>query len=310
MTRHIVITGGAGFIGSHLVDAYLARGWRVSVIDDLSSGRRENVDPRAELHVMDIRESADLLRTLRPDVVSHHAAQISVRDSVADPGRDAEINVVASLKLLEASVEAGVGRFQFASTGGAIYGEPQRVPQDEDHPARPMSPYGCAKLSVEHYLDYYRHIRGLSTVALRYANVYGPRQNAHGEAGVVAIFIDRLLRNETAIINGDGEQTRDFVHVHDVVAANLAVTDRTDLTGAWNVGTGIETSVNDLYALLAAAFGSKAGALHGPAKVGEQVRSVIDRRRLARSAALPDPLLLAEGLATTVAWFREQKHSA
>ena len=306
MTRHILITGGAGFIGSHIADAFLDRGWRVSVIDNLSTGTRANVDPRATLFEADLRDASTfaLLDELRPDVVCHQAAQVDVRTSVRDPAADAEINVIASLRLLQKSHDAGVKRFLFASTGGAIYGEPLEVPQSEDHPRMPLSPYGCAKLSVEHYLDYYREVHGLGSVALRYANVYGPRQNAHGEAGVVAIFARKMLRGEDVTINGNGEQTRDYVYVADVVAANCAAIERS-LTGAYNVGTGIETSVNELHARLADAAGSTRKAHHGPAKPGEQMRSVLDGRALRELAHLPPPVPLYEGLARTMEWFRK-----
>jgi len=285
----VLVTGGAGFIGSHLVDAYLARGFRVSVIDDLSTGDRANLNPGATFYEADIRDAP--LEKIRPDIISHHAAQMDVRRSVADPVFDAEVNVVSSLRLLQKAVDLGVKRFVFASTGGAIYGEPQFAPQTEEHPANPLSPYGCAKLAVEHYMHYFRAVHGLSTVALRYANVYGPRQNSKGEAGVVAIFIDRMRRGQTATINGDGEQTRDYVYVDDVVAANMMVTESAD-AGPINVGTGIETSVNQLAALLGVR------AEHGPAKVGEQRRSVL-ASKFGRTS-------LSEGLRETVAWFNRQ----
>jgi UDP-glucose 4-epimerase len=303
---HALVTGGAGFIGSHLADAYLARGWRVSVIDDLSTGKRENVDPRVELHEADLRSAgaAELVRSLRPDVISHHAAQMDVRRSVADPLFDAETNVLGSIALLQVAAELGVKRFIFASSGGAIYGEPDSVPQDERHPQRPVSPYGCAKAAVEHYLGYYASAFGLATVALRYANVYGPRQNPHGEAGVIAIFLDRMLRGEAVTIHGSGEQTRDYVFIDDVVAANLAVTDDTSLVGAFNVGTGVETSVNRICAMLAELVGTKAAPLHDPAKSGEQMRSVLDDGRLRTAASLPPHVPLPAGLARTADWFR------
>jgi UDP-glucose 4-epimerase len=296
---HVVVTGGAGFIGSHIVDAYLARGWRVTVIDNLSTGDRRNVNPRAELREVDIRDVRlrELILDLEPDVVNHHAAQMDVRHSVADPSFDAEVNVVGSVRLLQASADAAVKRFIFASSGGAIYGEPVAVPQDEAHPVAPLSPYGCAKLAVEHYLHYFRAVHGLSSVALRYANVYGPRQNAKGEAGVIAIFAGRLLRGESVTINGSGEQTRDFVYVDDVVAANVAAAE-----GAWqgsfNVGTGLETSINRLYELM-----GSAPPLHGPAKAGEQLRSVLEGGKLRALAGLPPPAPLKDGLAATMAWF-------
>jgi len=290
MNELCLVTGGAGFIGSHLVDAYLERGWRVSVVDDLSTGDRGNLNPRTEFYECDIREAP--LDKIRPDVINHHAAQMDVRRSVADPVFDADVNVVGGVWLLQKAVELGVKRFIFASTGGAIYGEPLFAPQTEEHPANPLSPYGCAKLAVEHYMNYFRAVHGLRAVALRYANVYGPRQNSKGEAGVVAIFIDKKLRGETATINGDGEQTRDFVYVGDVVAANLAVTDSSD-PGPFNVGTGIETSVNELASLL----GVK--AVHGPSKTGEQRRSVL-ASKLGRTP-------LADGLRETLEWFERRK---
>ncbi|HEX8154433.1 MAG TPA: NAD-dependent epimerase/dehydratase family protein [Thermoanaerobaculia bacterium] len=305
MSRHVLVTGGAGFIGSHLVDAYLARGWRVSVIDDLSTGDRANVDPRAELHVADLRDAAaaDLIGELRPDVISHQAAQVDVRVSVGDPAADAHINVVGSLRLLQKAADVGVSRFIFASSGGATYGEPIGGPQDETHPQRPLSPYGCAKLAVEHYLEYFRIVQGLSCVALRYANVYGPRQSVRGEAGVIAIFADRMLRGEDVTINGSGEQTRDFVFVGDVVAANVAVSEGA-WSGAFNVGTGIESSIVDIHRMLAAVIGTKRPALHAPPKLGEQMRSVLDGRKLREAAHLPPPVEIRQGLAQTIDWFR------
>ena len=306
--KHALVTGGAGFIGSHIADALLARGWRVSVIDDFSTGDRANVDPRVQLFERDLREAAtvELLDELRPDVILHEAAQIDVRVSVRDPAADAEVNIVATLRLLQKALNVGVKRFIFASTGGAIYGEPVEVPQTESHPLLPLSPYGCAKLSVEHYLEYYRQIHGMSTLALRYANVYGPRQNAHGEAGVVAIFAERMLRGDGVTIHGSGEQTRDFVYVDDVVAANAAAVEREDLTGAFNVGTGVETSVNELYARMAELLSIDQPATHGPAKTGEQMRSVIDGSRLRSIASLPEPVAFRDGLARTLKWFRER----
>jgi UDP-glucose 4-epimerase len=312
MSRHVLITGGAGFIGSHLADAFLERGDRVSIIDNLSTGELRNLNPKAEFHEADLREERriDLVRSLKPDLVSHHAAQIDVRHSVADPAIDAEINIVATIRLLQASLDAGVKRFVFASTGGAIYGDPITVPQNEEHPANPLSPYGCAKLSVEHYMYYFREVHGLSTIALRYANIYGPRQNSKGEAGVIAIFADRLLRGDEVTINGDGGQTRDYVFVADVVRANMAVCDDLTLAGPFNVGTGIESSVNDLYRHLAAAAGVDRDAHHGPAKIGEQRRSVLDGSRLRAIAKLPEPVLLRDGLTQTVEWFRVRQQTA
>src|SRR5437588_720138 len=221
----ILITGGAGFIGSHVADGYLAVGHDVVVVDDLSTGHRANVPERARFYQADLTEERELARLLeveQPDVVNHHAAQKSVRISVEDPAEDARINVIGSLRLLELSRRQGVKKVIFASTGGAIYGEADQIPTPEDHPAWPVSPYGVAKLSVEHYLFYYGDQFGLPYVVLRYANVYGPRQDPHGEAGVVAIFVERLLAGQECVLFGDGEQTRDYVYVEDLVRANVA----------------------------------------------------------------------------------------
>jgi len=308
MTKHVIVTGGAGFIGSNIVDGYVGRGWRVTIIDNLSSGDRRNINPHAAFHEVDVRDAAagELIRELKPDVINHHAAQMDVRRSVEDPAADADVNVVGSLRILEAAVDAAVKRFVFASTGGAIYGEPVHVPQGESHPTGPLSPYGCAKLAVEHYLHYYRVVHGLSSVALRYANVYGPRQNAHGEAGVVAIFAGRLLDRQPSTINGSGTQTRDFVFIDDVVAANLAAAEA-GWQGEYNVGTGVETSVNELYDSLASIAGVDVPAAHGPAKEGEQLRSVLDGGRLRALTTLPEPIALSDGLASAFSWFRANR---
>src|SRR5947199_1711946 len=289
----ICITGGAGFIGSHLADAFLSRGDRVLVIDNLSGGRRENVPPGAELHVLDVRskEAAALVREAGVDVLVHHAAQMDVRRSVEDPVFDADVNVLGSLNLAEAARHGGVRQILFASTGGAIYGEQDFFPATEDHPARPLSPYGVSKLAFERYLYFYHSTYGLDVTCLRYANVYGERQNPHGEAGVVAIFLDRLLAGETPTINGAGLQTRDYVHVSDVVRANLAAAGRPGFH-THNVGTGVETSVVGLYREVARALGSDAVAVHGPAKAGEQLRSVVDGARGRRELGLPAPIPL------------------
>jgi UDP-glucose 4-epimerase len=303
----VCVTGGAGFIGSHVTEAFLAAGHRVLVIDDLSSGRRENLPKEAELHVLDIRspEAAKLVETAGISVVAHFAAQMDVRRSVADPVFDASVNVVGSLNLLEAARKGGVRQVLFASTGGAIYGEQDFFPATEEHPARPVSPYGVAKLAVERYLFFYHVAYGLDATCLRYANVYGERQNPHGEAGVVAIFLDRLLAGHIPTINGPGLQTRDYVHVSDVVRANLAALGRPGFH-IYNVGTGIETNVNELYDEIARSVGSDAKAEHGPAKAGEQQRSVIDAAFGRRELGLPQPIPLAEGLARTAAWFKER----
>ena len=298
------VTGGAGFIGSHVAEALVARGHRVLIVDDLSSGRKENVPAGAQFHHLDIRssEAADLVRDAGVKVLVHHAAQMDVRRSVADPVFDAQVNVEGTLRLLEAGRQGSLHQVVFASTGGAMYGEQDVFPADEDHPTRPLSPYGVAKLAVERYLYFYHAEYGLDATCLRYANVYGPRQNPHGEAGVVAIFLDRLLAGRDCTINGDGLQTRDYVNVADVVAANLAVLGRPDFS-VFNVGTGVETDVVTLYRHLAAAAGIARPASHGPAKSGEQRRSAITSDRLARELGIRPAVPLAEGLRQTAAWF-------
>lgn len=303
----VCVTGGAGFIGSHLVEGFLGRGCRVLVIDDLSSGRRENLPPGAELHVLDIRspDAAALVTESGCDLLVHLAAQMDVGRSVADPVFDADVNVCGTLNLLEAARRGSVRQVLFASTGGAMYGEQESYPAPEEHPARPVSPYGVSKLAVERYLYFYHHQYGLAATCLRYANVYGERQNPHGEAGVVAIFLHRLLAGETPTINGDGEQTRDYLHVSDVVAANLAAAGRPGFH-VYNVGTGREISVLDLYRGLARAAGSQAVAAHGPPRPGEQRRSSIDGSRAQRELGLAPPLPLDEGLQRTADWFRSR----
>lgn len=310
----VVVTGGAGFIASHVVDAYVAKGWAVTVVDDLSTGDRGNLNPKARFVQGDILDGDVLADAIRDDVdlVNHHAAQMDVRRSVADPAFDAEVNVVGTLRLMERARACGVKSVVFASSGGAAYGEPAFAPQTEEHPFAPMSPYGAAKLSVEYYLGFYRQVYGMRTVALRYGNVYGPRQRKDGEAGVVAIFGGKLLAGEPVTINGTGEQTRDYVFVEDVVRANLAVSDG-ELSGAFNVGTGIETSVVQLFEEICGAVfavGGRWAAVgelvamksHGPAKAGEQMRSVLDGAKLRRAAGLQDPVRLGEGLRKTIEW--------
>ena len=304
----VLVTGGAGFIASHIVDAYIQRGYEVTVVDDLSSGRRENVNALAEFVHADIRrpETIKKLRGRGFELLNHHAAQIDVRVSVADPAADDELNIVAALRLFQALIDDGCRKIVVASSGGAIYGDPISAPQDEDHPTRPISPYGCAKLAVDQYLHYYSVVQGVPSVSLRYGNVYGPRQRKDGEAGVVAIFAGALLDGQQVRINGSGEQTRDYVFVNDVVRANMAASEL-ELSGPYNVGTGIETSVNDLYDALCRATGVTAPAEHAPAKVGEQTRSVLDARRIREAAKLPEPVSLADGLRETVAWLRTKE---
>lgn len=301
----VLVTGGAGFIGSHVCDELLARGHEVLALDNLSSGSRENLPQGVRLAVMDIRsaEAAALIASERPAAICHLAAQMDVRKSVEDPRFDAEVNIVGLLNILEAAHKAGVKKFIFSSTGGAIYGEQDVYPAGEDHPTRPVSPYGVSKAGGELYLGYYRAQYALEYVALRYANVYGPRQNPHGEAGVVAIFSQKLVTGEACLINGDGKQTRDFVYGPDVARANALALEK-NFVGAVNIGTGVETDVNQLYALLARAAGVTRPAHYGPAKPGEQRRSSIDSRLATRVLGWTPRVQLADGLAQTVAFFR------
>jgi len=303
----VLVTGGAGFIGSHVCDLFLAAGHRVVALDNLSSGRKENLAPEVTLVVADVRspEAAELVRRERPDVLCHLAAQMDVRRSVADPRFDADTNILGFLNLLEAARTAGVGKVVFSSTGGAIYGEQDVFPAPEPHPIRPLSPYGVSKAAGELYLGYYRAQYGLHSVSLRYANVYGPRQNPHGEAGVVAIFSERLLRGEPCTIYGTGKQTRDFVYVADVARANLLAVERV-VEGPINVGTGLETDITRLHALLAEAAGRPGPARYAEAKPGEQLRSCLDATLASRSLGWSPSLSLQEGVARTVAWFAER----
>jgi UDP-glucose 4-epimerase len=303
-----LVTGGAGFIGSNLVDALLADGAEVSVVDDLSRGRREQVAAAAGFHQVDVGEAslASVIAAVAPEIVFHHAAQIDVRRSVSDPVVDTRVNVLGTVNVLDACVRAGVRRVVFASSGGALYGDTDVAPTPETHPCAPASPYGAAKLAGESYGSVFAQVHGLEFVALRYANVYGPRQDPHGEAGVVAIFAERLLDGRDVVINGDGGQTRDYVHVDDVVASNLRAA-QTARLGAYNIGTGVECDVNQLYAHIARAAGVSRSAQHGPAKPGEQRRSVLDISRAADVLGWRPRVALEEGLSETVAWFASRR---
>ncbi len=312
----VLVTGGAGFIGSHVADALVARGYDVHVLDDLSGGREENVPDAATLHRLDVRsdEAAALVRDEGFDALFHLAAQMDVRKSVADPRFDADVNVMGFLNLMEAAKDAGVKKVVFASTGGAIYGEPDPAvngggPQPEEHPQRPVSPYGITKLVTEKYLHFYETAYGVPYAAMRFGNVYGPRQNPHGEAGVVAIFAERLLDGQQPVIFGPGEQTRDYVYVGDVVRAVLAGFDH-DGSGVFNVGRGEETSVNTLFRTLNQLTGGHADEVHADAKPGEQQRSVLDTSRARETLGWEPEVTLEEGLACTVEWFREKKEAA
>jgi UDP-glucose 4-epimerase len=303
----VLVTGGAGFIGSHLVDRLIQEGHEVIVVDNLSTGKRRNINRAARFFKLDIQSwrLERVFRNERPNIVMHLAAQMDVRKSLEDPIFDAQVNVLGMLNVLQQSIKHGVRKFVFSSSGGAIYGEQEIYPVPETHIMRPLSPYGISKLCGEQYLSYYQRVSGLQIVSLRYANVYGPRQDPEGEAGVVAIFIQKLLNNEQAIVYGNGRQTRDFVYVDDVVEANLAVMSQ-ETQGTYNVGTGEETSINDLLRILIAHTNSTCKEVHGPAKNGEQVRSVIDSTKLRQELSWEPKTELREGLKRTVDYFRER----
>ena len=313
MTRRVLVTGGAGFIGSHVVDAHLAAGDEVTVLDNLSTGRRANVPAGVRLVEGDVR--SEEARRLIVDggfaVVNHHAAQIDVRVSVSNPVADAECNVIGLLNVLEGARGGGVGRVVFASSGGTVYGEGAAIPTPETAPKLPASPYGVAKLASEFYLSTYAQLYGLEAAVLRYSNVFGPRQDPHGEAGVVAIFCRRVLAGEPLTIFGDGKQTRDMVYVEDVAAANLAASRQrlpplSDVDArAFNVGTGVETSVAEMATQLGVAAGRTPQITHAAARAGEILRSALDVRKAERELGWRPRTTLAAGMANTLRWFME-----
>jgi UDP-glucose 4-epimerase len=307
----ILVTGGAGFIGSHTVDALVREGaGEVAVLDDLSAGKRDRLNAKARFHQADLRDAAavrEVLAREKPEVIYHLAAQMDVRRSVADPAFDAQVNLVGFLNLMEAARSHGLRRVIFSSTGGAIYGEQDTFPCDEDHPRRPVSPYGVAKLSTEAYLFFYRAQYGIDYLALRYANVYGPRQDPHGEAGVVAIFCGRILSGKPCTIFGDGSTTRDYVYVGDIVRANLAALRATASGVALNIGTGVETTVNQLHAALAQAAGDARAPEYAPMRPGEQLRSVISPARAESMLNWEPVMALRDGLAETFRYFKDQR---
>ncbi len=300
----ILVTGGAGFIASHITDAFIEDGHDVVVLDDLSTGFEKNINTKAKFVKMNIcaPEVENLFIKEKFDIVNHHAAQMDVRKSVTDPAFDANINIIGTINLLQSSIKHGINKFMFASTGGAVYGEQLFFPANESHQTNPVSPYGISKLSVEKYLYYYQNEYGLNNTILRYANIYGPRQNPFGEAGVVSIFCNKMLSGEQPIINGEGKQTRDYVYVQDVVKANLLTL--TDERGAvYNVGTGIETDVNELFQKLNDIIGNGQVEKHGPSAPGEQMRSVITSDKLFENLNWKPSTILNDGLKNTVSFF-------
>jgi UDP-glucose 4-epimerase len=303
----ILVTGGAGFIGSHVVDSYLANGHEVVVVDDLSTGRRSNLNPEATFYKLDIRspELEKVFEAERPEAINHHAAQMDVRRSVAEPLFDADVNVLGSINLIELARKYGVKRVIYISTGGAVYGEPVYLPCDEDHPVNPICPYGASKHTVEHYLYMYREMYALEYVVLRYPNVYGPRQDPHGEAGVVAIFTGQMLNGDQVVINGDGEQERDFVYVEDCARANLFALTTRNANTVYNLGFGRGTTVNEIFATLVPITKYSLQAVHGPAKLGETRRIFLDASRAGESLGWEASVDLATGLQKTVDYFKK-----
>ena len=302
----ILVTGGAGFIGSHVVDLFVSEGYEVVIIDDLSTGRESNLNPAAKFYKLDIRSSQlrEVFAAERPDYVSHHAAQMDVRRSVAQPLFDADVNILGSINLIECAKEFNVKHFVYISTGGAVYGEPEYVPCDESHPINPICQYGASKHTVEHYLYMYNGNYGLNYTVLRYPNVFGPRQDPHGEAGVVAIFTGKMLLGEQVTINGDGEQTRDYVYVGDCARANLLAVTVDHKPGIYNIGWGRPTSVNEIFSYLAEITNYPHPARHRPANVGETRHIYLDASRARKELGWSPTLNLKDGLNNTVEYFR------
>src|SRR5262245_35785385 len=303
----ILVTGGAVFIGSHVVDLYVEHGHEVVVVDNLSTGYAANLNPAARFYPLDIRNPqalAEVFAHEQPTVVNHHAAQMNVRRSVSDPLFDAETNVLGSLNLIECAKRYGVQHFIYISTGGAAYGEPAYLPCDEAHPVNPLCQYGVSKHTVEHYLYVYRANYGLNYTVLRYPNVYGPRQDPHGEAGVVAIFTGQMLAGQPVVINGDGEQVRDFVYVGDCARANLLALTHAPDRGIYNIGFGRGTSVNEIFQALKPITGYQQMPSYGPAKVGETYRIFLDAKKVGQQLGWEPQVTLEEGLTKTVEYFR------
>ena len=307
----ILVTGGAGFIGSHVVDLFLDRGFEVIILDDLSTGRASNINPNAKFYQMDIRDPGirKVFEIERPDYISHHAAQMDVRRSVAQPLFDADVNILGSINLIECAKEFSVKHFIYISSGGAAYGEPERLPCDEAHPVNPICQYGASKHTVEHYLFMYHANYGLDYTVLRYPNVFGPRQDPNGEAGVVAIFTGKMLAGEPVTINGDGEQTRDFVYVRDCAYANYLAVTVPHQAGIYNIGWGRPTAINEIFTTLAKVTAYPHQVSYGPAKVGETRHIYLDATKAGSDLGWSPTLSLEEGLEMTVAYFREKEQA-
>ena len=301
----ILVTGGAGFIGSNVVDALVKDGHEVTVLDNLSTGKEENINPEVKFYnidLLDIESLEFVFREFKPDVVNHHAAQIDVRKSVEDPAFDAETNIIGSINLFELSINFEVKRIIFSSTGGALYGEPEALPASEDTPIEPLSAYGVAKYCVENYLNYFKRLYGIERVILRYANVYGPRQDPLGEAGVVAIFTGKILKGEKPVIYGDGAQTRDYIYVEDVVEANVLALNGKE--GVYNIGTGKETSINELIEIFSKVLGREIKLEYAPPRKGEIRRISLDGEKAKKELSFVPKYSLEEGLKKTIEWYR------
>lgn len=307
MREKVLVTGGAGFIGSHIVDLFVSEGHEVVVLDNLHTGKRENLNPAARFYEADLRNAeqvAQIFETERPAIVSHQGALANVRDSFGDPVGYVATNVVGTLNLLDAARRYGTRKLIFASTGGAIYGNAELVPTNESYPANPLDPYGISKLAGEHYISSSHHNDGLEYCVLRYANVYGPRQDPFGEGGVVAIFANRMLNGEQTIINGDGKQERDFTYVGDIARANFLAA--TQGHGICNIGTGVGADINTIFRVLASVTAYQLPETHGPAKGGEVRISVLDASHAKAELGWEPMVSLEAGLAKTVAYFREK----
>lgn len=301
-----LVTGGAGFIGSHLVDKLIEQDYQVAIIDNLSTGKKENINTEADFYNIDIQDPKipGIFAKQKPDIVFHFAAQIDVRKSVENPVESARTNILGSLNVLENCRKFGVKKIIFASSGGAVYGEATTIPTNEDYPPRPVSPYGIEKLTAEHYLNFYKKEYNLDYLSLRFANVYGPRQNSKGEAGVIAIFCAKMLNGEQPVINGDGEQTRDFVFVDDVIKANILGIEK-NISGAFNIGTAKETNINTVFSKIKKMFGSKAREIHEPEKLGEQRRSCLNFKKAETILGWEPEYNLDDGLKKTIEWFKK-----
>jgi len=307
----VLVTGGAGFIGSHVVDTYLDHGFEVVIVDDLSTGRESNLNPAATFYKLDIRDPhlMEVFEAERPDFVNHHAAQMDVRRSIVEPLFDADVNIRGSINLIECARRFEVKRIVYISTGGAVYGEPEYLPCDEAHPINPICQYGASKHTVEHYLYMYRVNYGLEYTVLRYPNVYGPRQDPHGEAGVVAIFTGQMLSRLPVVINGDGEQERDFVYVGDCANANLLALVK-ERSGIFNLGSGKPTTVNQIYSHLKEITAYPLEETHLPAKLGETRKIYLDASKAHKELGWEQTVDLRRGLEQTVAYFRKMEMPA